>query len=119
MMSGWLKQPGECFDSRGVPIYPGDLLRSLHFIGARCKRYYLYHVAVMDAEAGGLRIVPTKHLDPSKRTDPETRGGNPLLSDGLAASSTIIDGCGPDRQWFEDRPRQSIDKSRQKPEGGE
>ena len=28
----WLKQPGEVCDSRGVPIYPGDLLKSFHFI---------------------------------------------------------------------------------------
>lgn len=40
----WLKQPGECYDSRGYPIHPGDLLRTPHFIGPRRKQYYLYHV---------------------------------------------------------------------------
>lgn len=42
----WMRQPGGVYDRKGVPIHPGDLIRSFHFIGARRKRYYLYHVAV-------------------------------------------------------------------------
>lgn len=44
----WLKQPGECHDSNGVPIYPGDLLRTFHFTGPRRRKWYLYHVAVYE-----------------------------------------------------------------------
>jgi hypothetical protein len=102
----WLKQPGQCWDRKGVPIYPGDLLRSLHFIGARKKKYWLYHVAVMDTEAGGMRMVPTKHLEPTKRTAIDSRGGDPLLSDHLCVNAEVIDGYGP-RPYlcYEERPR--------------
>ena len=88
----WLKQPGECHDNTGLPIYAGDLLRSPHFRGRRRRQYYLYHVAVFDTTAGGLRLVPYIHLDPALRDSPDHHGGNPLLSDALAMSVTIIDG---------------------------
>jgi hypothetical protein len=40
----WAGKPGVWTDSKGVPIYPGDLLRDLHFFGPGSKRNYLYHV---------------------------------------------------------------------------
>lgn len=96
----WMKQPGECHDSRGVPIYPGDLLKSYHFTGARRKRYYLYHVAVY--ENGGLFMVPVSDLEPTKAN----QGGKCLLSDELAANAEVIHGYGPgDCLDYTDRPR--------------
>lgn len=87
-MGNWLKQPGECCDKNGIPIYPGDLLRTFHFTGPRRRKYYLYHVAIYDAEAAAMRMLPTKWLEPTAPRD----GGNPLLSDGLAASTEIVEG---------------------------
>ena len=98
----WLKQPGECYDSRGVPIYPGDLLRTYHFTGPRRKRYYLYHVAVFDTEAGAMRMVPVEWLEPSRPHD----GGNPLLSTDLATNATIVYGKTiGDWVLFDERPK--------------
>jgi len=101
----WLKQPGECVDKHGIPIYPGDLLKTFHYRGRRRKRNYLYHVAVMDTEAGGMRMIPTKWLEPSKPHD----GGSPLLSDDLAGDAEIIAG-GKVGEWvcFDERPRRII-----------
>jgi hypothetical protein len=50
-------------DKHGVPVHKGDLVRSFHYIGARRKRHYLYHVAV--EENGELMMVPTAHLEKS------------------------------------------------------
>lgn len=94
-MREWLKQPGECFDKNGIPIYPGDLLRTFHFTGPRRKKFFLYHVAVFDRDASAMRMVPVNHLEPTKRDHPDSRGGNPLLSDDLASVAEIIQGYGP------------------------
>jgi len=114
----WLKQPGECYDSQGIPIYQGDLLRTYHFTGPRRRKNYLYHVAVMDREAGGLRMVPVIHLDPALRDHPDNRGGDPLLSDIFAAQTTVIDGPshvdsdGVFRDWYE-RPRKAAEAAKE------
>lgn len=87
-------------DMKGVPIYPGDLLRSFHFVGMRRKVHFLYHVAV--ADGAGMRMVPTCHLEPTKRAG----GGETALSKGMAAACEVIHGHGPgDILSFEDRPR--------------
>lgn len=100
----WLKQPGECYDSRGVPIYPGDLLRTPHFRGPRRKMYYLYHVATYDTTAGGMRMLPVQWLEPSYKRD----GGNPLLSDKLASNATVLDGLTiGDAMLIDERPRKA------------
>ena len=94
----WMKQPGECCDSKGIPIYPGDLLKSLHFTGARRKRYWLYHLVVY--REGALRMAHPHTL----ASDKPDYGC--LLSPELAAASTIISGYGPgDCLDYEDRPR--------------
>jgi hypothetical protein len=97
----WLKQPGELYDKHGRPIYPGDLLRSFHFIEARYRRRrYLYHVAVM--RDGAMRMEPTAFLHSRKG------GGECLMSQELLDSNEaeIIDGHGPgDCLDFYDRPR--------------
>jgi hypothetical protein len=87
-------------DKKGVPIYPGDLLKSDHFIGARRKRYYLYHVACL--EDGYLFMVPTARLDQSRKRP----GGKCLLSQDIADTAVVIDGTGPgDILDHEDRPK--------------
>lgn len=103
----WLKKPGECVDRNGIPIYQGDLLRTPHFRGRRRKMYYLYHVAVWDEEAQGMRMVPTVRLDPQLRCDPNHRGGDPLLADDLAAQAEVIDGPAVDGEvrMYDERPR--------------
>jgi len=37
----WFKLPGELHDKRGVPIYPGDLLKTHHFTDGRGRKYWL------------------------------------------------------------------------------
>jgi hypothetical protein len=87
------------YDTRGVPIYEGDLIRSLHFIGARRKRHWMYHVVVKTGDH--LELVPTSHLVPSLIKD----GGRCRLSTNLAGAE-VIHGSGPDPYLsFEDRPR--------------
>jgi hypothetical protein len=114
----WLKQPGECHDRRGVPIYPGDLLRSFHFRGKRRKMYYLYHVAILDVAAGGMRMIPASHLEPTNRDAHDSRGGDPLLSDSLTAIAEVIDGYGPEPYIdFKDRPRKKAARDAAEEEG--
>ena len=105
MSKPWLKQAGECYDRNGIPIYPGDLLRTFHFRGGpHGRNYYLYHVVVMDVEAGGLRMVPAEYLDPGNSRD----GGNPLLTDDLAADAEVIAGCHQGLALsFDERPRRT------------
>lgn len=87
-------------DKNGVPIHSGDLLRSQHFIGARRKQHWLYHVAVF--ESGRMRMVPPCHLDFTKRT----QGGDCDLGADMASKCEVIHGHGPgDILSFEDRPR--------------
>ena len=91
---------GECHDKKGVPIYSGDLLKSLHFIDCRRRKHYLYHVAVSDGTR--LWMVPTSHLDPRKVKG----GGKCLLTQAIAAQLEIISGYGPgDYLDHTDRPR--------------
>lgn len=89
----WMKQPGELHDKNGVPIYPGDLIRSFHFRGARRKVYYLYHTACYID--GAMRMEPTCKLDPSKRNC----GGGCLMSQDLldGSDAEVIQGSGPGR----------------------
>ena len=88
-------------DARGIPIYPGDLLRTPHYVGARRKQHYLYHVIVRDGEY--LYMVPTAHLEPTLVNG----GGKCLLKYGMDKERTrIISGYGPNPfLTFEDRPR--------------
>ena len=89
----------DVYDSRGYPIYPGDVLRTKHFRGRR-RTYWLIHVAAM--VDGRLRMLPARWADPAAKHD----GGDPLLTQGLANEATIIEG-GIVGDWvvFTDRPR--------------
>lgn len=95
-------QPGEIFDTRGVPIYPGDLIRSYHYTDRRRKVHYLYHVAVYRWEQ--LWIDPVNWLEPSVEHD----GGSVQLSQSLMdnCDGRVIHGNGPgDYLSYEDRPK--------------
>lgn len=72
-------------DSKGVPILPGDLLRSDHFIGERRKKHYLYHVAVN--RDGSMYAVPCCHLEPTL-----SRSGGECLIRYLGDTKTVIHG---------------------------
>lgn len=94
---------GECHDSKGYPIHPGDLVRSFHFVGVRKRRHWLYHVAV-ESETGHMEMVPTSELSPSRRG----RGGRFWLTQDYADSMEmlILSGSGPgDFYDFEQRAR--------------
>jgi hypothetical protein len=96
-----LYKPGEVYDAKRYPIYPGDLLRSFHFRGARRKRYWLYHVAVWNETESTMEMVPVSELEPTKRG----RGGRCWLTPGLGVSTEIILGHGPgDYLDHTDRP---------------
>ena len=99
----WMKQPGEVVDKRGVPVYPGDLIRSPHFKDRRGRQYWLYHVAVY--RDGALFLVPTSHLEPTQVKG----GGSCLLSQDLLRDARVIDGHGPgDCLDYTDRPRRVV-----------
>lgn len=87
-------------DMYGVPICPGDLLKSFHFTDRRRKRHYLYHVAVKHGDH--LMMIPTQDMEPSLAN----HGGRCLLSNDLACSVEVIAGHGPgDILSYEDRPK--------------
>jgi hypothetical protein len=90
LIKPWWKQPGELADKSGIPIYPGDLLRSYHFTGACRKKYHLYHVAVFIN--GYMEMVPICHLQPEQVSG----GGRCILNPDLAAECEIISGDGPE-----------------------
>lgn len=91
---------GRFHDSKGVPIYPGDLLRTPHFRDRRGRLHYLYHTVVETDDR--LEMVPTSHLEPSKRDG----GGRCWLSREMAGATRVISGYGPgDFLSYEDRPR--------------
>lgn len=92
---------GEAHDAKGYPIYPGDLLRSPHFVGARRKQYWLYHVVV--ERDGHMELVPTCHLEPRFAA---RSGGRCWLTQDMAASVEILTGSGPGAIYcHEDRKR--------------
>ena len=95
----WWIKPGQLHDSKGYPIYPGDLLRSYHY-RTRKKIYYLYHVAVF--VNGYMEFVPTCHLQPEKTKG----GGRGMLAKNYEGHFTIIDGYGPEPYLsYDERPR--------------
>ena len=99
----WFKLPGELHDKRGVPIYPGDLLKTYHFTDGRGRKRWLYHTAVF--VEGHMRMVPTCHLQP----DRVKGGGECLMTEELAAAAQVISGTGPEGCLdYTDRPRQRL-----------
>ena len=100
----WLLGPGDAVDCKGVPIYPGDLLRTPHFRDRRRRMHYLYHTVVQETVEGhaALRMVPAQHLEPTLISG----GGACWLSRGFAAAAEVIHGHGPgDLSDFRDRKK--------------
>lgn len=94
--------PGEIYDAQGIPIYPGDLLKSFHFTDRRRKKHYLYHTAVF--VNGHMEMVPTSHLQPEKIKGSGRCWLRQKLADDCAM--VIISGHGPgDCLDYADRPR--------------
>lgn len=90
MNKPWMKQPGELHDKNGVPIYPGDLIRSFHFRAARRRKvHYLYHTACFID--GAMWMEPTAKLEPTKAKV----GGGCLMSQELLVDAEVISGSGP------------------------
>lgn len=99
--------PGGYFDSCGVPIYPGDLIRLFHFRDRRRRKYYLYHVAVHNKEHDVMELIPACHLEPSKAKS----GGRCWMSQDLldGAQAEVISGHGPgDTLDFTDRKKRKV-----------
>lgn len=85
---------GECFDKNGIPIYPGDLLKSYHFTGARRKKYYLYHI---------VKIFDCCNM---KMESVHGKGGSCLLTQDLGDNAEVISGYGPKGYLdYTDRPK--------------
>ena len=100
-IKSWWVQPGKMYDKKGVPIYPGDLIRTPHFIGARRKQWYIYHTAVFIN--GYMELIPTCHLQPDKA---ERGGGRCMMSYDIIRNSEVIAGYGPDKYLnYTDRPK--------------
>lgn len=100
----WLLGPGDAADCKGVPIYPGDLLRTPHFRDRRRRMHYLYHTVVQEVVEGqaALRMIPAAHLEPTRISG----GGAYWLSRGLASEAEVIHGHGPGKVLgFRDRPK--------------
>ena len=98
----WLKQPGQVVDSRGVPIYPGNLLRTYHFRDRNGMNNSLYHTAV--CRDGVMWAIPVQELEPTKAG----QGGCCLLSDSIASEMRIISDYTMVRSEvmdYKDRPR--------------
>ena len=96
---------GQYVDKKGVPIYPGDLLKAFHHKDGR-RNIYLYHTVVREGDF--LRMVPTCSLEPSK----QGQGGKCLLkamaTQDVLLDSEVIQGLGPNLMQFFERPRRSV-----------
>jgi hypothetical protein len=103
----WWRQPGELADKKGIPIYPGDLLRYFHFTGACRKKYFLYHVAVF--VNGDMELVPISHL----QAEQVRGGGRCMLSQDLASECEVISGHGPKPDFlsYDERVKVAIPKN--------
>lgn len=98
----YFKKPGEAIDRKGIPVYPGDLIRTDHFKGRNRRMHYLYHTAVWDAERNAMWMIPTSHLEPSKKSG----GGSCPITDDQMRNAEVIEGFGPgDILSHYDRPK--------------
>jgi len=99
---------GEASDRRGVPIYPGDLLRSPHFrerVRGRLVQRWLYHVAC-ENDDGTLQLVPTAWLNPTHLR----MGGSCPVWPRTVADAEVIHGYGPG-EILDFRDRQRVAKA--------
>lgn len=83
-------RPGDVCDVKGVPVYPGDLIRTYHFRGCRGRHHYLYHVVTQDAD-GVLHLTPASWLAMTERQQ-RLEGGRCYLAAVTDASGVMKDG---------------------------
>jgi hypothetical protein len=102
-----MSAPGTVYDRRGYPIYPGDIVKTYHFTGARGKKYYLYHMVAetkgqmwlmgMEYQDGRPIFVERCRVEAAGWFDEET---------GRLEQTEIVQGYGPgDLIDYEARPR--------------
>jgi hypothetical protein len=75
-------------DKHGIPVYPGDVLKTFHYKSRLHGRYmYLYHVAV---EKNG-------HLEgrPAREINGKSDGGRFWLTTASLQATEIVQGYGP------------------------
>jgi hypothetical protein len=95
-----MKDERQYYDKNGIPIYPGDLIRTFHYRGKRRRIFYLYHTVIL--REGYLEMVPTCHLEPTKAKS----GGRCWLKALDADQLEVIYGYGPGpMDDFTDRPK--------------
>lgn len=103
-------RPGEVVDAKGVPIYPGDLVREFHFRAAhRRKKFYLYHVATWNEVEQTIEMIPTSHLEKSCIKS----GGRYWLTQDMADETEmlVIDGYGPGSgEHYSERQKRRVAK---------
>ena len=86
-------------DKNGVPIHPGDLLKTYHFRDYLGRDRYLYHVAVI--RDGELWMVPVSHMHPPKIKG----GGDCMITNDIVARAEIIHGTDDGGGTYEERPK--------------
>ena len=91
--------PGDLCDRNGVPIYPGDLLKTYNFTGPRRRKWFMYHVVTQDV-SGVLHATPTAWMAKTERQR-QLSGGQCYLHSladegGVIRDTEVIDGYGPD-----------------------
>lgn len=90
------------YDSKGVPILRGDLLRSFHFKDGR-RNTYLHHVAVLrKPDDRYMHAEPAEWLDQRN----ERGGGSFPLAPSLATKVEVIQGLSEGVAWYERNRRQ-------------
>lgn len=106
-------KPGDICDAKGVPVYPGDLIRSYHFRGCGRRHHYLYHVVTQDT-AGVLHMTPVEWLAKTELQQ-YLSGGRCYLASAADDSGVLTDGGevltghGPgDCLCHHDRPRRKV-----------
>lgn len=103
--------PGEVLDVSGVPIYPGDLIRTPHF-RYKGKWTYLYHVVVQetrkmtdsDKSYQYLRCLPYHWLERRNGSG----GGDPILTQDVVDGErmkVVACSCADGIPYLPDRPR--------------
>jgi hypothetical protein len=96
-------KPGDLFDSKGIPIFIGDLIQTFHFRGARKKKYYLYHSVT--CRDGVMRMTPTISLAKGiNNGDGECYLHTLANANGILVESVVIFGI----PFPEDRNRRKI-----------
>lgn len=107
------KQTERKYDKRGVPIYPGDLLRSDHFAerlsGGRIKKHFVFHVVTV-APDGLYLVTPAAWLETRKAPKPGTSrtGECHLWILDTETLCRVVQGDGPgDTLDFDDRPKRN------------